>query len=63
MAIGVDHVKNVAAFPLATPLIAGPGAITAMILLAGRTQGQVDFTLATEVQTLLTDHATDCQQV
>ena len=33
-AVSVDHVKNVAAFPLAIPLIAGPGAITAMILLA-----------------------------
>lgn len=42
MALHVDHVKNVAAFPLAIPLIAGPGAITAMILLAGRTEGQVD---------------------
>ena len=46
VAVGVDHVKNVAAFPLAIPLIAGPGAITAMILLAGRTQGQVDLALA-----------------
>jgi len=35
-AITQDHIKNVAAFPLAIPLIAGPGAITAMILLAGR---------------------------
>jgi multiple antibiotic resistance protein len=43
MAIGVDHVKNVAAFPLAIPLIAGPGAITAMILLAGRTEGRVEY--------------------
>jgi multiple antibiotic resistance protein len=42
-AIDVDHVKNVAAFPLAIPLIAGPGAITAMILLAGRTEGQVEL--------------------
>jgi len=46
MAVGVDHVKNVAAFPLAIPLIAGPGAITAMILLAGQTQGQLDLALA-----------------
>ncbi len=46
MAVGVDHVKNVAAFPLAIPLIAGPGAITAMILLAGKTGGQVDLALA-----------------
>jgi multiple antibiotic resistance protein len=42
-AVDVDHVKNVAAFPLAIPLIAGPGAITAMILLAGRTNGQVEL--------------------
>ncbi len=35
-AITVDHVRNIAAFPLAIPLLAGPGAITAMILLAGR---------------------------
>jgi len=43
MAVGVDHVRNVAAFPLAIPVIAGPGAITAMILLAGRTGGRVDY--------------------
>ena len=41
-AISVDHVKDVAAFPLAIPLIAGPGAITATILLAGRAEGRVD---------------------
>jgi multiple antibiotic resistance protein len=41
-AVSVDHVKNVAAFPLAIPLIAGPGAITAMILLAGKSEGQMD---------------------
>jgi multiple antibiotic resistance protein len=38
-AITVDHVKNIAAFPLAIPLMAGPGGITAMILLAGRAEG------------------------
>jgi multiple antibiotic resistance protein len=31
-----EHVRNIAAFPLAIPLLAGPGAITAVILLAGR---------------------------
>jgi multiple antibiotic resistance protein len=31
-----EHVRNVAAFPLAIPLLAGPGAITATLLLAGR---------------------------
>src|SRR3974390_1061771 len=30
-----QHVRNVAAFPLAIPLLAGPGAITATVLLAG----------------------------
>ena len=32
-----EHVRNIAAFPLAFPLMAGPGAITATVLLAGRT--------------------------
>jgi multiple antibiotic resistance protein len=34
-----EHVRNIAAFPLAIPLMAGPGAITATILLAGRGNG------------------------
>jgi multiple antibiotic resistance protein len=42
-AISIDHVKNIAAFPLAIPLMAGPGAITAMILLAGRAEGRVEY--------------------
>ena len=45
-AITVDHVKNIAAFPLAIPLMAGPGAITAMILLAGRADGRIDHLVA-----------------
>ncbi|HYA05570.1 MAG TPA: MarC family protein [Xanthobacteraceae bacterium] len=36
-----EHVRNVAAFPLAIPLMAGPGAITATVLLAGRAEGNV----------------------
>lgn len=39
IAITLDHIRNVAAFPLAIPLMAGPGAITATILLAGRAEG------------------------
>ena len=35
-----EHVRNVAAFPLAIPLMAGPGAITATLLLAGQANGQ-----------------------
>ena len=45
-AITIDHVKNIAAFPLAIPLMAGPGAITAMILLAGRAEGRMTWLLA-----------------
>ena len=36
----VEHVRNIAAFPLAIPLMAGPGAITATVLLAGRIGGE-----------------------
>lgn len=35
IAITKDHIRNVAAFPLAIPLIAGPGAISATVLLGG----------------------------
>jgi multiple antibiotic resistance protein len=36
-----ERVRNVAAFPLAIPLMAGPGAITATLLLAGQASGKV----------------------
>jgi multiple antibiotic resistance protein len=36
-----EHVRNIAAFPLAIPLLAGPGAITATVLLAGRADADV----------------------
>jgi len=35
-----EHVRHVAAFPLAIPLMAGPGAITATLLLSGQAHGQ-----------------------
>ena len=35
-AVDIDHIRNVAAFPLAIPLMAGPGSITAAMLLAAR---------------------------
>jgi multiple antibiotic resistance protein len=38
-AVTIDHIRNIAAFPLAIPLMAGPGAITATMLLAGRAAG------------------------
>ncbi len=34
-----DHARNLAAFPLAIPLMAGPGAITATLLLSVRAAG------------------------
>jgi multiple antibiotic resistance protein len=36
-----ERVRNKAAFPLAIPLMAGPGAITATVLLAGRAGGDM----------------------
>ena len=38
-AIDEDHIRNVAAFPLAIPLMSGPGTITATMLLAGSAKG------------------------
>ena len=35
-----ERVRNIAAFPLGIPLMAGPGAITACVLLAGRASGE-----------------------
>lgn len=39
VAITKDHIQNIAAFPLAIPLIAGPGAISATVLLSGSLPG------------------------
>jgi|SRR5579862_1718065 len=36
-----ERARNIAAFPLAIPLLAGPGAITATVLLAGRAEGSL----------------------
>ena len=38
-----EHVRNIAAFPLAIPLMAGPGAITATVLFAGQAVGRPVF--------------------
>ena len=45
IAITEDHIHNVAAFPQAIPLMAGPGAITAVILLAGRAGSSLPLVL------------------
>jgi multiple antibiotic resistance protein len=39
-AVQEDRIRQVAAYPLAIPLMAGPGAITATLLLAGRATGE-----------------------
>ena len=41
VAVTIDHHKSIAAFPLAMPLMAGPGAITATILQASNSQGEL----------------------
>ena len=41
-----EKIADLAAFPLAIPLIAGPGAITATLLLASRTGGEPSLLLA-----------------
>jgi multiple antibiotic resistance protein len=38
VAITLDHIQNIAVFPLALPLIAGPGAISATVLISGSMQ-------------------------
>ena len=40
-AVTLDHIRDLAAFPLAIPLMAGPGAITAVILLSSRVEGSI----------------------
>jgi multiple antibiotic resistance protein len=42
VAITLDQIHNIAVFPLALPLIAGPGAISATILLAGSLQSSFE---------------------
>ncbi|KXG86600.1 MarC family protein [Agrobacterium bohemicum] len=42
VAITLDHMQNIAVFPLALPLIAGPGAISATVLISGSMQTSFD---------------------
>ncbi|MBP2558744.1 multiple antibiotic resistance protein [Neorhizobium galegae] len=52
-AITIDHIHNIAVFPLALPLIAGPGAISATVLLSGTLPGVVDRALLIGVIALI----------
>jgi multiple antibiotic resistance protein len=42
VAVTLDHIQNIAVFPLALPLIAGPGAISATVLISGSMETNVD---------------------
>jgi len=44
-AVTLDHISDIAAFPLAIPLLAGPGAISATILAAAKAPTSVAFGL------------------
>jgi multiple antibiotic resistance protein len=52
-AITIDHIHDIAVFPLALPLIAGPGAISATVLLAGTFTGPLDRALLIGVIALI----------
>ncbi|MCJ9668582.1 MarC family protein [Neorhizobium sp. BETTINA12A] len=52
-AITIDHIHNIAVFPLALPLIAGPGAISATVLLSGTLPGILDRALLIGVIALI----------
>lgn len=41
-AVTKDHIRNIAAFPLAIPLIAGPGSISAIVLLSPKFSNPVE---------------------
>lgn len=45
VAVTIDHIRDLAVFPLALPLIAGPGAISATVLLSGTFTGALDRAL------------------
>lgn len=42
-AVTLDHIRDIAAFPLAIPLLAGPGAISATILAASKAPSYAHF--------------------
>jgi len=48
-AITRDMIRNISAFPLAIPLIAGPGAISATVLLSGSFRGPAGLTTLTGI--------------
>jgi multiple antibiotic resistance protein len=56
-----ERARNIAAFPLAIPLMAGPGAITATVLLAGR--ANADLVLLSLLLAVIVAVAASCYLV
>ncbi|WP_420859023.1 MarC family protein [Marivivens marinus] len=48
-----DHADDPSVFPLAIPLIMGPGAITTLILLTGQARGPLEFAAVGAVATVI----------
>lgn len=52
-AVTLDHIRNLAIFPLAIPLIAGPGSISAVILLSARSTDSINLSILVGIIILL----------
>ena len=52
-AVSIDHIRSIAAFPLAMPLIAGPGSIAAVILQASHVEDTAGYVMLVTLLTVV----------